>query len=252
MRRGGTYSRKFRLGGARLGYGGKILTTRDAESKWFDQWYNRNSVNDGVLLIPGVGSTPTISINTIPQGSGENEVVGNKYTLTSLQLEGQIFNLGTAGSGGTATNSTGYQYPVGYRLCLIMDRQCNGSQASPTDVFEPNAISTAGNINSPMRRDQGGRFKMLKQWKGYLPNQPVAIGSGPTYFKAGGGIKVKYFKKFNPPLQVFQDAPGGAVNNLRDYNFFLIMFTTIDETDTHFSEMTAKFAGYTRVSYYDF
>ena len=111
----------------------------------------------------GSGTVLNNSLNLIDQGNGENEMIGRKAVVKSIQLKGRIRmprhqnpTLGNMLDGGI------------YRMYLVLDKQANGAAATVSDVFQqtdPNGMFEIANKD---------RFSIVKKWEGSVV--PMAGG----------------------------------------------------------------------------
>lgn len=135
-------------------------TPLSQEVKWYDTTANG--------AVPFGLATFVSSLPTVPQGTQPFQRIGRTILIKEVDLKinlNALFNFAVAL---TATPS------VSYRVDLILDRQCNGTQAVGTDIYDtlsPGVQPTNRFFNLYNQH----RFTLLKRWEGDL--NPPSFGS---------------------------------------------------------------------------
>lgn len=202
------------------GYYGRYIRSRinsKPELKFFD-------TSTAITTINATGETPIISINRVPVGTAENEMVGRQITIKRISGTLKIGRNGQI----TTDLTTAEQCDV-LRVCLMLDRQCNGSSASWLDVFEKANISSFRNL------ENSHRFKILKEWFCTSTANLAAIWN-PTTGQAGFP-NAQYFRsetfefiKFSIPVNIkIEYSPPNTARSISDIktnNIFMLAIST--------------------------
>lgn len=167
----------------------------DAELKFFDT--NLSVTPSVAAAIPGTGG----QINLVPQGTADNQRIGRKIVIKSIQLKG----VALASPGALANYGT-----VLY-IYLLLDKQCNGAAALPTEIFTVNDASIA--LRNP---DNSQRFTVLKKWV-----VPFNIESGITTNYNEKVEDLSFYKKCDVP--VIFDGTVGTITEVKTNNIFCYM-----------------------------
>ncbi len=145
------------------------------------------------------------SLCLIPQGVTEITRVGRKVCVHDVSFRGAIHQ-----AAGT-TVTTGHNI---CRIMLIHDKQCNGANATMTDIYEN---STTG-IHSFRNLANQGRFRVL--WKTQFKfNNPAFAGDGTTQDHPAQIIPFNFYRKVDLPIEY--DGTAGAIGELQSNNIFL-------------------------------
>ncbi len=168
-----------------------------AEAKFFE-----TNVDDAVIAanfnIEG-------SLNLIPQGVTENTRVGRKCTVTKVMLRLTVNLPSTA----TAADTTDI-----VRILLILDKQCNGSNAAVTQLLENDNYQSFNSLAN------SGRFRTL--WdKTVSISSNGGSGRGSTDTLSYGAVSkaLTFFKNVNIPIEF--NAGTGAITEVRSNNILL-------------------------------
>lgn len=172
---------------------GFISGGRGPELKYFDTSLNFSL--DATGEIPATGQ-----LCLVPQSATENNRIGSKIRIKSIQIKGIMFQVPT-----TAANSA----DMGV-IKLVLDKQCNGAAAAVTDVLTTNNLPLA-----LMNLDNRERFEILKEWR--------------ILFEATAGVTTAYnnsvrdlnfYKKLDLPIMF--SSTTGAIGEITTNNLFLI------------------------------
>lgn len=184
------------------GYYGRFAG-RGAEMKFFDTAIS--------FLFDSTGEVPaTGQLNLIPQGTQENQRIGRKCVLRSLQAR-LVCQFTPAAAATAATNCI---------LYVVLDKQCNGAAAAVTDVFTSSSLLTAMHNLSNSQR-----FVILKKVKMLFEPKAGATTAYNNTVKA-----VEFYKKCNIPLEF--SSTTGAITEIRSNNVFLLAGTDGGSDDT--------------------
>lgn len=222
LRRTGLYGR-FRGSG---GYG------RSIEMKWFDRQiqYSADSYVYGNVVNTFV---------TVSQGTGANEMLGNKIVIRKINVNMIVTKLQDS-----ATLFNGLQNTLPFRIVVILDKQCNGTTCNWTDVFQ------SSNVYSQIKMENSKRFIILKDWRFTLTNE---VFYDSTTLPYGCGAKTKYLnwtkKCFIPIEYAAQVGTSRNINELRSNNILIMCNTTPFQATSETSMV--KIDGFTRIRYLD-
>ncbi len=167
------------------------------ESKFFE-----TNVDDSVIAanfnIEG-------SMNLIPQGVTENTRVGRRCTVTQVMLRLTVNLPSTA----VAADTTDI-----IRIILVVDKQCNGSNAAVTQLLENDNYQSFNSLAN------SGRFRTL--WdKTVSISSNGGSGRGSTDTLSYGAVSraLTFFKDVNIPIEF--NAGTGAITEVRSNNILL-------------------------------
>ena len=191
------------------------------EKKYFDTTYGTTPIVSAGLF--------TTSWNLIPQGTTKNSRIGNKCTVTNINVHGVLIQTGQA-----ANSVLGDKV----RWIVFVDRQANGAvPVAISDLIQTMPGATT-NFNSFRNMDNVDRFVILKD-KTYTlnpPTQNAALGSCQTL------REIKMNKKCNIPLEF--SSTTGAITEIRSNNILCLFINAADNL--------TNFAFTVRVKYSDF
>ncbi len=168
----------------------------DGELKFFDT--TRAAVTPAIA-----GTIVDASLNLIPQGVLENNRIGRRCTLKSLQM-----NITTT-IASTANVADGSDR---LRVIIYQDKQTNGATAATLDLLQTAVINSFYNLENQMR------FRILHD-SNHIMSQNV-------FFAAATPLKRGFFKvskRLNIPLEF--SGVAGALTELRSNNIGVLMLT---------------------------
>lgn len=182
------------------------------------------------FLVDSTGEIPATGqlLTGIVQGTTVSTRVGNKITLSSIQIEG------------TATYVPGAGAQMGTMVIvkLVFDKQCNGAVATITG--DANSIFTTGDLSIALRDlDNQERFEVLKTWK-----WPFNATAGVSTAYSNQVQDFSCYKKLKN-REIHYGASAGAITDLRSGNLFLVAGTDGAGDDATACEATG------RINYYD-
>ncbi len=194
--------RKFIPGVDRTGgYYGRFAG-RNAELKFHDVDL------DDVIIAAGSNITP--SINIIPQGVKENERVGRKCTIKSINWVG---TLALPVRDAQALPSPGDEI----RIILYLDKQANGAAATRPDLLSsPNTDSFRNLANS-------SRFQFLYDKVWLLDYGSLASDTDAVVSSNGVQKRLKFYKKVNIPIEYDNTADTGVLTTIRQNNLGVLL-----------------------------
>lgn len=160
---------------------------------------------DGTLADTTTFGITNSSLNLIPQGVTESSRVGRKCVVKSIRLKGKFI------LSNTTTLGNAYDW---MRLIIYVDKQCNGTAATATDILETDALQSFRNLSNT------GRFKILHD-KSYVLNPTAGAYTGAATTNL---IMTKQFsinKRVNIPLEF--SSTTGALSELRSNNIGVLV-----------------------------
>lgn len=158
-------------------------------------------------------ATPQL-LNPVPQGSGQNNHVGRKYTIKSMQYRA-ILDL------------TGGQNVSQHRIVVVYDKQTNGAAPIASDVFSTNSFL------SPLNLNNADRFVVIDDFT----SEPSPTSDLNT--------SVKRYVKCN--LEVICGGTGSAVSDINSGSIYMFIANNSDPT---IGSVTGAFV-YTRCRFTD-
>lgn len=176
----------------RSGYYGRF-TGPNAENKFFDTALTFDVDTTGE--VPATGQ-----LVLIPQGVTESTRVGRKCVIKSVHMRGNL-NFVPGAAQFASSN---------IKICLVLDKQCNGAAAAITDVLSANTVTTAF-----VNLANSERFVILKSFV-YSFNPAAGV---QTAFNTVSQ-RIEFYKKCNIPIEY--SSTTGAITEIRSNNLFLI------------------------------
>lgn len=173
------------------------------EVKYFD-------TTKAATALASAGAIANSSLLLIQEGNTESTRVGNKITVKSVMVRGQLIMSSQADA--TATSQT-------FRIIVYLDKQCNGATAGVTDILQSASFLAFNNL------DQSDRFITLAEEFCTL-DQPGAAPSGAAYV-FGESNKVFFLKKkLNLPVKFKGNA--GTIADLASANIGVLVIGSTD------------------------
>jgi len=168
--------------------------------------FNSATAGGFILLTGQTSALNGTSLCMIPQGTTQNDRIGNKIRLKNIRVHGFI-SLG-------ATAVTGNRV----RIMLVRDSQANGSMPAVADVMQQT------NIDSFINMDNTTRFKIIKDR--FIDLNPGNGDSGATSI-----VLIKNFKMNHKAFQrIDYSSTTGAISELKSYNYFILVFSQTNQT----------------------
>jgi len=191
------------------------------ETKFYDSWrtgFVAESVNmTGMEFDPVVGCVSAPS-----QGDGAQQRNGDRITLKSVQIKGNIYVTNNFQANRPANQSRAM-------VALVWDKQSNGAQLNSEDVFTN--PTGGGNIATmPLRQmEYSSRFTVLKTWEVDLT--PVSLSQNGANW--AWNARSASFECFLPlSLVVNFSAPAEGVASCVDNSLHLIVNSNGTNTRT--------------------
>ncbi len=160
---------------------------------------------------PTIATNGTIvedSCNVIAEGNGEEERIGRKVTLRSINWR---FNIRLPeGTAVTTTSDT-------VRVIVYLDKQTNGATAAVTDLLESDNYQSFNNLANK------SRFRTLMD-RTYDLNTDLS-GDGTTVDSPRFNINDSFFKKINIPIEYDNTATTGAISTQRSNNIGVLLLS---------------------------
>ena len=182
------------------------------ESKFLDADLTQNAIS------VGTGGFGWESLNTIPQGDGPSARIGRQVIVTSIQLQYRL------------DINKAEKNAVFLRTMIVLDKQCNGSAATPAMLMTHNGIFAFRNL------DNADRFVVLyDKTQRYSPS---VTDGGDTHY-SGPSIKTVY-RKCNIPITFDNTAATGALATIRSNNIFVINWMQGHSTNTNDLKMILR------------
>ncbi len=179
----------------------KRRVNKDIEHRWSDD-------GNYVFQVPGAGGTTnTIGLDTIAQGDNFNNRTGNKITLKSLHLKGQMI----------VSDSHNF-----VRIMLVQILSLN-QIVIPSDVLQPDATTGNPTIYSPYRKESRIKFNVLRDK--FYKLQEVAAGSVYPFL-----VNVDMSYKWKKGLTITYNQVG---NTTPIYNNILVIAISDSQLATH-------------------
>jgi len=153
----------------------------------------------------------TSSLNLIPQGTTDITRIGNKVTITNINVR---FGVGSDTQGGANTLEDG-----NLRVILYLDKQANGADATNLDILTQSGMG-ATTINRFRNLDQVDRFVILKDKIYRGPNNSGYLAGG-TQTTNVGVLWYNISKKCNIPIHF--SSTTGAITELKSNNIGILV-----------------------------
>lgn len=179
------------------------------------KWYDNDQVDALGITIPATLTqmTPTTSsLNTIGQGNGSQQRIGDKAIVRAIQLNAQIKLTGQ-------TSTSFFEGPVTVRLIMGIDHQCNGAMITAADILtDPTNIRSYRNMTTTARvsglMDKTYQFNPQQNYRGVVAQEVIHQTTKLC----------KFYKKMSLLTQF--DATGAdAVASLTTNNIFFFAMT---------------------------
>jgi len=170
--------------------------------------YHDTGFGTGVTLPVGSAASLT-SLNKIAQGDSQNQRVGMRINVTSVQVKLR-FQL-------QQSTSTGNSSQV--RIIIAVDKQCNG--ANPVEL---NLLSTTDDISSLRKPETAKKYRILLDKTYFLNAQGLAWnGVGESGSQVTEGCM--FFKRLQLPI--YYSAAAAAVTSVTQNNLFYMIYTNV-------------------------
>lgn len=181
-----------------------VSRTPRGELKFFDTAISFTA--DATGEVPATGQ-----LCLIPEGPGENERIGRKCIVKSIQFRG-FCQFAPAAAATAATQAF---------IFVVYDRQCNGAAAAITDV-----LTTSNMATGLLNLSNSKRFRILR--KEAVTLMPSA---GATTAYNNVVAPIDFWQSVNLPLD-YGTGAGGAISDQKSGNIFLLAGTDGQSDDT--------------------
>jgi len=191
------------------GYYGRFSrsSSDDGELKFFDTALAWDYDTTGEQVVTGG------SLNAIAQGDAQNNRIGRKCVIKSIQIRGYNYFVPTT----TATAS------ALVNMYLVLDTQANGSPPAATDLFESTQLTT-----SMLNLSNSNRFRILKRWV-------VAFNSNAGATTAYNNVvkPLEFSMKCNIPIEF--SGTTGVTAEVRSNNLSIIAGAVLQDDKVSFT-----------------
>lgn len=203
------------------------------ERKWLDSSINAVTINaagnmTGCEMDPGA-----LCLNFPLMGTGQNNRIGNKYNITSIQVTGLCYLNPEA-------NQTGAEPAYKINVALVWDKQTNGAQLNSEDVWANPAATVAGAANPLRNLLYSKRFKILK--KTLVTLKPTTLSYDGTNMEQGGDVApFEFYKEFKKPVVVECRGNSGDVTDIVNHSFHVLASANVGGITTMFYNARIRF-----------
>ncbi len=159
------------------------------------------------VVVASAGSITTPSCNTIAQGTDQDERIGRKCTIKSIEFRYSIL-LPTTVNVGDGSDEM--------RLIIYLDKQCNGETAIVGDILESADFQSFYNLANQ------NRFNILLD-KTLLINALAGSGNGSSSDTFDCTRAFTWGKRCNIPIEF--DATTGGIAEIRSNNIGILMIS---------------------------
>lgn len=189
----------------------------EGELKFKDQDFNSGTIAVG-------GTVSEQSIVDVAQGTAEDERIGRKCTIRSINWRFEIRLLNQANTGAPGVDVI--------RVIMYLDKQCNGATATVTEILESNDYQSFNNLANK------SRFRTLMD-RTYALNLTAASGADATAEWTGTNLQDTFFKKVNIPIEF--DSTTGAITEIRSNNIGILLLSRAGLSDLN-SKIRLRFS----------
>lgn len=147
------------------------------------------------------------SLNLIPQGTTDITRIGNKVTITDINIR-LILNMDD-------TTTAGFTKGI-FRMIVFIDKQCNGATAGVADLLDGGVLGAG--VYSFRELDQVDRFTILKDKVYNLPQ----VTANPLHTSLTDHY-IKWGKKCSVPIHF--SAATGAITEIKSNNLGVLFIS---------------------------
>lgn len=173
----------------------------------------------------------TGSLNIIPQGTTDITRIGNKITVTNINVRFGV------GQDDMAANPSSLLLQAGnLRVIMYLDKQANGAYAEPTDILTISGGAGVTTINRFRNMDQVDRFVILKD---KIYKAPINTGfiNGSTSAATNTGVNWYNINK-TCSIPIHFSSTTGAITEMKSNNIGLLVIS--DNAYTNFRGAWAR------------
>ncbi len=153
-------------------------------------------------------------VSGVAIGTGESGRIGRKYNIHSIHIKARVHVNAIEAQGAPLPDLIG-------RFCLILDKQTNGAQLTPSDVMDTGADQ---DFLAFRNLQHTRRFQVLwdKKWK--LANySSTNEGAANVFSQVNQTSGIMYYNKvFDPPIQVICEDVNATVADVSDNSLHII------------------------------
>jgi len=203
-------ARRYKTRVAPPGYQSFNAIARTMEKKFIDLTLPTGPINNTNY---GTASAPDGYIqylHTIPVGSGMSQRVGNKVTLTNINIHGNIYN---------ATVTSGTNDALMVRAMLVLDTQVNGAAFKASDLLVSNSFLAFRNIPS------GQRFVVLREK--ILTYNFIWNGAATGGTASCADVDRKFSMSWRGKIPLTFSADAGDVGTCKTNGVFLVLIPEV-------------------------
>lgn len=181
---------------------------------------------------PTNGCTGCISLPA--QGDAVNERLGQKYTITSVYASGLLDPDGSY-------NGATIAQPAGVYVCLVLDKQANGTSASGGDIWQEPTDSRML-LPQPLRLlANTTRFKILTHQ--FVEQKSLTITGGATSGYTATQPVLNWTLSWKGKIRCSAVNTGADVANAKDNALHLFAITTSGYTWRLYGKSRVRFIG---------
>lgn len=195
---------------------------KDRQTGYYGRFSGVNAelkFHDGTIIATGVATTGNITspLCIIAQGTTESQRIGRKCTVKAIYMKYAV-KLPEV-----SVNLTPPP-PDEVRVILYLDKQCNGTAATPGDILEQVDVRGFRNLAN------SGRFVLLHD-KMYTMNYQTQSFEGTTNYCASGKLLVNhsFYKKVNIPIEY--SGTNGVLTEMRSNNIGCLLISNAGQID---------------------
>lgn len=192
----------------------ETLLTQSSETKYFDTDKNSSALSTISTDWPlGARQDPnTFNCLCVPRlGNDISNRIGKKITVLKVSVRGQVYM--------DALTAAQQSAPVVFRVILLVNKNCNGVQPTPSEVI---SSSTANNmIYGYSNLSFFGKYRILKD-KTFTLTPQNSVGDTTTNETAPVIQRFKLTHKFAKPLVVTFNTDTGAVADIVQNSLHII------------------------------
>ncbi len=175
-----------------------------------------------------IASTGTIqtALLTIPEGNGEEQRVGRRITIRSINWRYTVEKLAATASSATGTV---------VRIILVLDKQANGAAPGVTDILE------SADFQSFNQLANKSRFRTLMD-RTVDVNALSGGGNGTAEDYGIARYSDTFFKQCNIPIEYDNSATTGVVTTIRSNNLVALLITEASNIAGFESKMRIRYS----------
>lgn len=202
------------------------MPSAGGELKYFDAQLGSDT---SITVMAPTGTILMSSLNLIVQGTGNNQMLGRKVTITKISVRATVVK-------GAAQDAVG-TWPAtiagsaNYRLALVLDKQCNGAAATAAQIYDVDGSGSVG-IFSMNKLEYSQRFQILKTWEGSFNCDILPVMNSITNFVNWNTSDMRRYvdDTINKEIDLEFSTPGTpgtrVISEIRSNNLLLVGFSS--------------------------